>query len=310
MPVRQWVVSVPKRLRGFLADRPEAVTALAWIVLDEIRRLLVVGAAASGPQGSPQRRTTALGAVSFLHRFGPVLKRHVHLHACVTDGVFTGAPDSVSLLSAHPSRQPISRPSPSVSVGGWSAGSVAAAADMLAFENSGISIDGSVRIALVNRDVPSFYRSLEYLMRSCARPASALGRLSLEPGRDGGPDRIRYTLPRHKRGQWLGPGRRRRASAPDTEDVIRLSPLEFLDRLADVIPPPHRHRHRYHCVFAPNHPLRPACTALAIGKLGKLGKRGDAASQHESSLPLHRGEGRGEGAFDARPCSHDTARIA
>ena len=95
-----------------------------------------------------------------------------------------------------------------------------------------------------------------------------------------------------------------------------------LDRLADLIPPPRRHRHRYHGVFAPNHPLRPAVTALDIGKLGK---RGDAASQRESPLPLHRdplgprvhqgplgplGEGQSEGAPDARPGSHDTARIA
>jgi hypothetical protein len=29
VPVRQWVISVPKRLRGMLADRPRAVTALA-----------------------------------------------------------------------------------------------------------------------------------------------------------------------------------------------------------------------------------------------------------------------------------------
>jgi hypothetical protein len=28
VPVRQWVVSIPKRLRGFLADRPQAVAAL------------------------------------------------------------------------------------------------------------------------------------------------------------------------------------------------------------------------------------------------------------------------------------------
>ena len=28
VPVRQWVISVPKRLRGFLADRPAAVAAL------------------------------------------------------------------------------------------------------------------------------------------------------------------------------------------------------------------------------------------------------------------------------------------
>ena len=40
VPVRQWVISVPKRLRGMLADRPAAVAALTKIFLDEIERLL------------------------------------------------------------------------------------------------------------------------------------------------------------------------------------------------------------------------------------------------------------------------------
>ena len=40
VPVRQWVISVPKRLRGFLAERPQAVAVLTRIVLVEIERLL------------------------------------------------------------------------------------------------------------------------------------------------------------------------------------------------------------------------------------------------------------------------------
>jgi hypothetical protein len=55
---------------------------------------------------------------------------------------------------------------------------------------------------------------------------------SLGPGPHGRPDRIRDTLPRHKRGQWVGPGRRRKASAPDAQGVIHLSPLEFLERFS------------------------------------------------------------------------------
>ena len=47
----------------------------------------------------------------------------------------------------------------------------------------------------------------------CARPAVALERVSLHAGRDGGPERIRYSLPRHKRGTWIGPGRKRQATA-------------------------------------------------------------------------------------------------
>ena len=40
-----------------------------------------------------------------------------------------------------------------------------------------------------------------------------------------------------------------------------LTPLEFLDRIAALIPPPRRHRHRYHGVLAPNSPLRQAVIA-------------------------------------------------
>jgi len=46
---------------------------------------------------------------------------------------------------------------------------------------------------------------------------------------------------------------------------------DFLDRLADLVPPPRKRRHRYHGVFAPNHKLRPAVTAFAIGKIGFSG---------------------------------------
>jgi hypothetical protein len=40
-----------------------------------------------GPRASRPR----LGGISFLHRFGSALNHHVHLHACVTDGVFVPA---------------------------------------------------------------------------------------------------------------------------------------------------------------------------------------------------------------------------
>jgi|LakMenE01Jun11ns_1017448.scaffolds.fasta_scaffold9786732_2 hypothetical protein len=50
----------------------------------------------------------------------------------------------------------------------------AAAADMLAWENSGFSVDASVRIMLIDRDVPRYFRSLERLLRYCARPPFAL----------------------------------------------------------------------------------------------------------------------------------------
>jgi hypothetical protein len=43
--------------------------------------------------------------------------------------------------------------------------------------------------------------------------------------------------------------------------ALSLTPLEFIDHLAALIPPPRLHRHRYHGVLAPNAPLRLAATA-------------------------------------------------
>ena len=42
-----------------------------------------------------------------------------------------------------------------------------------------------------------------------------------------------------------------------------LTPLELIDRLAALVPPPRVHRHRYYGVLAPNSPLRPEVTAMA-----------------------------------------------
>jgi hypothetical protein len=47
-----------------------------------------------------------------------------------------------------------------------------AAADMPARENSGFSVDASVRITLIDRDVPSYFRSLEHLTSWTGWPIS------------------------------------------------------------------------------------------------------------------------------------------
>ena len=91
VPVRQWVISVPKRLRGMLADRPRAVAALTKIFLNEIERLLCAAAGGASDPATPASARPRLGGISFLHRFGSALNHHVHLHACVTDGVFVPA---------------------------------------------------------------------------------------------------------------------------------------------------------------------------------------------------------------------------
>jgi len=110
--------------------------------------------------------------------------------------------------------------------------------EMLAWENSGFSLDAEVRIAARDR------AGLERLLRYCARPPFALERLDRIDDQ-----RVVYRLPHPK---------------PDGTKVLSLTPLELIDRLAALIPPPRRHRHRYHGVLAPNSPLRAA--AVAFGR--------------------------------------------
>jgi hypothetical protein len=57
------------------------------------------------------------------------------------------------------------------------------------------------------------------------------------------------------------------ANDPAGRTALRLSALEFLDRLANLLPPPRIHRHRYHGVFAPNAPLRPLISPLPLPPL-------------------------------------------
>jgi hypothetical protein len=87
-----------------------------------------------------------------------------------------------------------------------------------------------------------------------------------------------------------------------------VSESRSIDRLADLVPPPRKHRHRYHGVFAPNHKLRRAVTALAIGNIGK---RAQAATGGEAVGGAVGGQPT-EGCCDAnqKPGSHDTSRIA
>lgn len=263
VPVRQWVISVPKRLRCFLADRPETVAALTKIFLDEIERLLCAAAGSASDAATPASARPRLGGISFLHRFGSALNRHVHLHACVTDGVFT--PPAAGSADDAPPGFLVARPISPADLAALTERArrrlirwfrrtrlldAEAAADMLAWENTGFSIDASVRIALIDRDVPSYFRSLEHLLRYCARPAFALERLSVTRDTSGRISRIRYALPRHKAATWVGPGRSRTSTRPGANGVVELTPFEFLDRLADLVPPPRKHRHRCRGVFA------------------------------------------------------------
>jgi hypothetical protein len=66
--------------------------------------------------------------------------------------------------------------------------------------------------------------------------------------------------------------------------VCVLTPLELLDRLARFIPPPRRHLHRYHGVFAPHAALRAQVTARAGEAIAAA--VAPAIAQSETSAPV------------------------
>jgi len=111
------------------------------------------------------------------------------------------------------------------------------AKEMLAYQHSGFSVDAGVCIQSQDR------AGLERLLRYCARPAFAMDRL-----RQRGADLV-YHCPKPQTGGKQA-------------DLV-LTPLELIDRIAALVPPPRTHRHRYFGVLAPNSPLRAAVTALA-----------------------------------------------
>jgi hypothetical protein len=104
-PVRQWVLSVPKRLRGYLEREPQAVSA----VLHSLLRVIEVPLCQASGASSHAR----FGAVSFIHRFGSSRNRHVHYHCCVIDGAFEPAPDDGDAVPFRPANRPPGRMLPS-----------------------------------------------------------------------------------------------------------------------------------------------------------------------------------------------------
>jgi hypothetical protein len=86
LPLRQWVLSLPKRIRLFLPHDPRPAGDVLRVLLRGIRTALR-HASPPAPGGAQ------LGAVSFLHRFGSTFVPHLHFHVVVLDGVFSEGDD-------------------------------------------------------------------------------------------------------------------------------------------------------------------------------------------------------------------------
>jgi hypothetical protein len=269
LPVRQWVLSVPKRLRYFM-QRDGAVLNM---VLRIFLRVITQSLSAQCP-GAAQVDKAALhiGAVAFIHRFGSSLNEHVHFHVCVVDGMFealAGGADAGVDTDTQADADDQSVPSkvifhPASAIDETAVAQVQAtlrrrilrafvgrgllesfeAKEMLGYRHSGFSVDTSVRIEARDR------AGLERLLRYCARPAFSMERL-----RKAGKDLVYRCAKQHSE-----PSSDKRG--PKVDELV-LTPLELINRIAALVPPPRTHRHRYYGALAPNSPLRTAVTALA-----------------------------------------------
>src|SRR3954463_12598535 len=93
VPMREWVLSLPRWARFLLARDPQLITrtldlALRTIFMVQRRRARRAGAAAP--------RT---GAVTFVQRFGGALNLNVHFHCLIPDGVFVEEKQSIRFVA-------------------------------------------------------------------------------------------------------------------------------------------------------------------------------------------------------------------
>ena len=270
LPVRQWVLAVPKRLRYFLQTDAALQGAVLRIFLRVVERSL--------REHSPGCSASArIGAVAFIHRFGSSLNEHVHFHCCIIDGVFDPAADTNEaegvafhgacgldadaiagvqalvrkrVLRAFVRRSLIEKIDAD-EMGEWEHG-------------GGFSVDASVCIEGTDRP------GLERLLRYCARPPFALEHLQQRDA-----EHVVYHSPK---------------PIPGKPSNLVLTPLELITKIAALVPPPRTHRHRYYGVLAPNAPLRTAVTALA--PVAVIAAPPPAAEGAAAEEPAHRAAAR------------------
>ena len=274
-PVRQWVLTVPYALRFLMAYDRDWIAAVHHVFLNAVFASLRrrTGFSSLG-------RNAKGGAVTFVQRFGDALNLNVHFHALALDGVYSENEDGALLF--HPAGTPSDDEVARVveRVARRLKGLLARRAEAGAFETepdaedllpalygaavAGRALSGpraglkAVRLCGVDGHVsedneagsphccaeadgfglhactalPAYDREgIEHLLRYMCRPPVALDRLEELP--DG---RLLYRLKK----RWR-----------DGTDSIVFEPLEFLERLAALVPAPRFNMIRYSGVLAP-----------------------------------------------------------
>jgi hypothetical protein len=283
VPVRQWVLSLPIALRLLLAAQPELITPVLGVVQRVLERHLREAAGLVGGEGQG-------GAVTLIQRFGSAANLNIHLHCLVLDGVYRSHAEGAAefIEAAAPTEEELHallhtviarlmkmltrrgvlvqddgpsylaetdadgegaralRPLQAAAVTyriafGARAGQKVltlrgamprevAARHALCADIDGFSLHAAVRIEAHER------KRLERLCRYITRPALSEERIQVDAA---GQVQLELKTP------WR-----------DGTTHLVMSPLEFMQRLAALVPRPRLHLIRYHGVLAPHAKLR------------------------------------------------------
>ena len=311
VPVRQWVLSLPIPLRLLLAAQPKLVTPVLQVVHRVITRYLLGQAGRKADEADG-------GAVTLIQRFGSAANLNIHLHCLVLDGVYRrsadGTPEFVEapapsdealqavlhriitrLMKLLTRREVLVEEVGSTYVADNDGDSdeartlrplqAAACTYRIAFgqragqkvltvqgamprqtefkqtlcaDINGFSLHAAVRCAADDR------QALEQLCRYITRPALVNDRVQCNAA-----------------GQVV---LKLKTAWRDGTTHLVMSPLEFMQRLAALVPRPRLHLIRFHGVLAPNAKLR----ALVVPQGPESPTQATQPAQCEANCAYHR----------------------
>ncbi|MFQ5433552.1 MAG: IS91 family transposase [Anaerolineae bacterium] len=304
-PMRQWVLSFPFQLRLLFASRPEIMGRELGIVYRVIATHLV-------KKAGHTHQAAKTGAVTLIQRFGSALNLNIHFHMLFLDGVYVERPNGIARFRwvKSPTDQELTQLAHTIAhrVGrflerqgllerdaensylsedavdddpmshlcghsityriavGPQAGRKVFTLQMLPASDepfddgvgkvAGFSLHAGVAAKTDER------KKLERLCRYISRPAVSEKRLSLTPNGN-----IRYQLKTPYR---------------DGTTHVIFEPLDFIARLAALVPRPRVNLTRFNGVFAPNSKYRALVTPA------RRGRGNQARVADELPTPAHR----------------------